>query len=439
MEWDRRALAVLEALHNGGHRAVLVGGCVRDSLLGIPLHDYDACTSALPEEIKAACRGFRCVDTGIRHGTVTVISEGLPVEVTTFRTESGYSDHRRPDRVEFTDDLTLDLGRRDFTINALAWEPHGITDPWGGQADLQQRCIRCVGDPDRRFEEDALRILRGLRLAAQLEFTIDGPTTAAIHSHAGDLGLVAWERISGEFVRLLCSPGAEQILLDYPDVVGVVLPELAPAMGFDQHTPHHVYDVYTHCVKALSAVPPTPVLRLAALLHDVGKPPVFSMDEHGTGHFYNHVPAGLPLAEQALTRLRLDTRTREQVLLLIQHHHLPVECSRKWVGRWLSRLGEDIFFDLLALKQADSAACAPHPEEDRLLTKVEALARNYLTEKPCLSLKELAVNGRDAMEAGLRGRSIGLALRSLLDRVAQGELQNDRSILLGELKKASPN
>ena len=216
MNWDPRALAVLERLTRSGHRAVLVGGCVRDSLLSIPLHDYDAATSARPSEILAACADLRCVETGIKHGTVTVISDGLSVEVTTFRRETAYSDHRHPDGVEFTDDLAEDLSRRDFTINAMAWEPGGLVDLHGGQEDLEQKIVRCVGDSDRRFEEDALRLLRGLRLAAQLEFTIHPDTAAAIHRHADDLRHVAWERISAEFLRLICSPGAKQVLLDFP-------------------------------------------------------------------------------------------------------------------------------------------------------------------------------------------------------------------------------
>ena len=213
VKWDARVLAVLEQLEQAGHRAVLVGGCVRDRLLGRPLHDYDGATSALPDQIISACNRFRCLETGKKHGTITVLSQGLPVEVTTFRTEAGYSDHRHPDQVAFTPDLALDLARRDFTINAMAWGRDGLVDLYGGQADLENRLIRCVGDPDQRFEEDALRLLRGLRLAAQLEFSIYPDTARAIHSHAQDLAHVAWERICAEFLRLICSPGSGPILL----------------------------------------------------------------------------------------------------------------------------------------------------------------------------------------------------------------------------------
>ena len=434
LNWDKRALEVLDALHQRCHRAVLVGGCVRDSLLSIPLHDYDGATSALPEEIKQACAAFHCVETGIKHGTVTVISGGLPVEVTTFRKESGYSDHRRPDHVDFTDDLTEDLARRDFTVNAIAWEPDGLTDPFGGQEDLNRHLIRCVGDPDRRFEEDALRVIRGLRLAAQLGFELHPDTAAAIRRHIPDLSLVAWERISAEFLRLICSPGAVQILLDFPRLVTQIIPELTPTVGFDQRNHHHIYDIYTHSVKALELVPPVPALRLAALLHDVGKPDVFSVDENGEGHFYNHVPRSVELAGNALTRMKLDKATRSKVLLLIERHHLPVEASERWAGKWLSRLGEENFFDLLALKRADSGASAPHPGEKENFDRIEAIARDLLARTPCLTLKDLAVNGRDAVAAGLSGRDIGQRLHYLLGQVAEGALPNDRAVLLPYLK-----
>lgn len=436
LQWDPRALAVLERLDRAGHRAVLVGGCVRDSLLSIPLHDYDAATSALPEEIEAACAGLRCLETGIQHGTITVLSDGLPIEVTTFRKEGTYSDHRHPDQVEFTGDLALDLARRDFTINAMAWESSGLVDLYGGQADLTARLVRCVGAPDRRFAEDALRLLRGLRLAAQLDFTIHPDTAAAIRRHAPELSHVAWERISAEFVRLLCSPGAGRILWDFPEVVCQILPELAPAVGFDQRNPHHIYDVYTHSIKALEAVPPKPALRLAALLHDVGKPATFSLDEQEVGHFYGHPKVSAALADQALARLRLDKATRTRVVELVARHDLPVECSEKWAGRWLSRLGEELFFDLLALKQGDASACAPREPDGRepdgraLLSQVESLARDLLERQPCLTLKDLAVSGKDVMAAGLEGPAVGEMLRTLLAQVAEGSLPNDRGVLL---------
>ena len=408
-QFDPRALRVLERLKEAGHQAVLVGGCVRDGLLGLAPHDYDAATSALPQEILSACSEFRCVETGIAHGTVTVLCEGLPVEVTTFRREGTYSDHRHPDQVAFTTSL---------------------------EEDLNKRQVRCVGFPDLRFQEDALRLLRGLRLAAQLDFALHPDTADAIRRNLSQLSHVAWERISAEFVRLLCSPAAGRILLDFPDAAVQVISELGPCVGFDQRNPHHRYDVYTHSVKALEAVSPVPALRLAALLHDVGKPPSFSLDGQGVGHFYGHPKVSARLAEDALLRLRLDNHTQERVLLLVARHDLPVEPTRQWVGRWLSRLGEKAFFQLMELKAADGLACGtPADGQEEARKEAEVLARQVLGERPCLTLKELAINGRDAMAAGLTGPDIGRVLRALLEQVAEGTLPNERTVLLQRLEQ----
>lgn len=435
-DWDPRALAVIDYLEQAGHRAVLVGGCVRDSLLHLEPHDYDVATSALPEEIETACAGLRCVKTGEKHGTVTVLSNGLPVEVTTFRREGAYSDHRHPDRVEFTADLAQDLARRDFTINAMAWGRDGRVDPFDGQGDLERRLVRCVGNPDRRLEEDALRLVRGLRLCAQLEFSIHPDTAAAIRRHTGQLAHVSWERISAEFVRLICAPGAGRVLLEFPEAVAQVLPELALSIGFDQRNVHHCYDVYTHSVKALERVPPEPALRLAALLHDVGKPQSFSLDDQGVGHFYGHAKVSAALADQALRRLRVDNATREKAVALVDRHHLPVEPTQKWAGRWLARLGEEPLFDLLALKRGDALACAPGAEgEADILTRAEEEARELLRSRPCLTLRDLAVDGRDAMAAGLSGPDIGRVLGELLEQTAEGKIPNERETLLARLHK----
>ncbi|MGI5962762.1 MAG: CCA tRNA nucleotidyltransferase [Lawsonibacter sp.] len=435
-EFDPRALSVLERLKAAGYQAVFVGGCVRDSLRALPPHDYDAATSARPEEILRVCGDLHCIETGIQHGTITVLSQGLPVEVTTFRREGTYSDHRHPDQVSFTPYLEEDLARRDFTINAMAWDGCTLIDPFGGLEDLRRRQIRCVGNPDQRMEEDALRLLRGLRLAAQLEFHLCPSTAQAIRSHTPQLSLVAWERICHEWLRLLCGPGAEPILLEFPQVTVQVIPELQPAVGFDQHSPYHYYDVYTHSVKTLAGVSPSPALRLAALLHDLGKPATFSLDEQGTGHFYAHPQIGATLAGTTLERLRVDRTTREHVIALIARHHLPVEPTRPWVGRWLSRLGKSLFFDLLAIKRADAMACAPRLNGGLdFLAQVEQLAQDILAQPHCLSRSDLAINGQDALTAGLSGPEVGHALTILLDEVAQGKLENSRPVLLQQLRQ----
>ena len=435
--WDLRALAVLERLNAAGHRAVLVGGCVRDRLMGRTPHDYDAATSARPEQIREACAPMRVVETGVRHGTVTVLSGGLPVEVTTFRREGRYTDHRRPDRVEFTGDLGEDLARRDFTINAMAWEPSGLTDPFGGRADLAAGVIRCVGEPERRFGEDALRLLRALRFAAQLDFRLEEGTAAGVRACAPQLACVSRERVAEELKRLVCGPAAGRVLLDCPEVLTrQVLPELAPAVGFDQRNPHHSYDVYTHCVRALERVPAEPGLRLAALLHDVGKPGCCTVDREGVGHFYGHGAAGAELADACLRRLRLDIALRERVVTLIRRHDLQLEPEPRLVKRWLGRLGPELFFQWTALAKADAGAKFPDqaPGAARW-EQVEALARQILAERPCLTLRDLEADGNDALARGLRGPAVGRALAALLEEVMEGRLPNHRAELMAELDR----
>ncbi len=440
INWDPRALEILDRLRNAGFQAVLVGGCVRDSLLGRPLHDYDAATSARPEQVLELCQGFHCLETGLKHGTVTIINRHLPVEVTTFRSESGYSDHRRPDHVAFTDSLLEDLSRRDYTINAIAWDDGAPKDPFGGEADLQARLVRCVGDPDRRFEEDALRPLRGLRLAAQLDFELEEETARAIRRHIPDLAHVSWERIAAEFIRLICSPGAVRILLDWPDAVSAIIPELAPVIGFGQTADPQRPDLYAHTIRTLEGVPPEPPLRLAALLHDAGKPRVFREDAPEQERFRGHEEESASLAKQALRRLRLPNVLQERATLLVSLHHLPLEASPRWARHWLSRLGSEALQHLLVLKRADLLAGAADARELRILDETEAAVRDCIREQPCLNIRSLAVNGRDAMAAGLSGPSIGKALQSLLDAVLDGELPNEREALLHRLDEiATPD
>lgn len=432
--WDPRALAVLEALEGAGYQAVLVGGCVRDALIGKAPHDYDAATAARPEEMLRVFGGWKVAQTGRRHGTLTIFSSGLPVEVTTFRTEEAYTDHRHPDGVAFTTSLEADLARRDFTVNAMAWSRSGLADPFEGQADLGAKLLRCVGEADRRFQEDALRILRCLRFAAQLDFTICRDTSAALQRQLPLLDFVSRERVAEEFLKLICSPGAERVLLEYPQAAVRVLPELGAAVGFDQHSPYHCYDVYTHSVKAMGQVPPERVLRLAALLHDVGKPPTYAPDEQGVGHFPGHTKTGAQLADQALRRLRLDNATREQAVTLISRHGMRLPVQERVVRRWLSKLGPELFFALMALDQADNRAKQPDMVPDgRHWRELNSMAQKALAQKACLSLGDLAVNGRDALAAGLSGPEIGRALNALLADVVEGRRPNQRDVLLAAL------
>ena len=319
------AARALARLHEAGFEAWLVGGCVRDMLLGCAPKDYDLATSARPEETKAVFPGETVLETGIRHGTVTVLLEGMPLEITTYRVDGAYSDARHPDGVTFADNLRADAARRDFTINAMAYAPgRGLRDYFGGQADLRAGCLRAVGDPGTRFQEDALRILRGLRFAAVLDFSLEEETDRAARRYAPLLTKVSAERCAAELGKLLCGPAAGRILRAYPAVLGVVIPELLPMVGFAHRNAHHCYDVWTHTAVAVDHVPPRLPLRLAMLLHDMGKPDTFSLGEDGQGHFYGHPRRSVELAEGILTRLRFPRRTREQVLCLVPPAGAPL-------------------------------------------------------------------------------------------------------------------
>ena len=336
----------------------------------------------------------------------------------------------------FTRSLREDAARRDFTVNAMAYHPRrGLWDGFGGQEDLRNKIIRCVGDPETRFREDGLRILRALRFASVLDFAIEPETERAARETAPLLDQIAAERLSAELGKLLCGPGAGTVLRDYPDVLGVLLPELLPMVGFDQRNDHHCYDLLTHTAAAVDGAPPDLTLRLAMLLHDAGKPETFSLGEDGQGHFYGHAGRSAAMAEDILRRLRFPNRVRERVSALVRCHDHPLAPDPKQVRRWLNRLGEEGFFALLAVRRADTLALAP-PYRSRVetLDEIETLARSILAEAPCLTLRDLAVDGRDLMALGYTGPALGRALRSLLDRVLEGSLANARKDLLAALE-----
>ena len=422
---------ILETLETAGHRAWCVGGCVRDALLGRTPEDWDVTTAARPEETMALF-GDRAVPTGLRHGTVTIRTAAGGVEVTTLRRDGAYRDHRRPESVTFTDSLEEDLRRRDFTVNALALDPAGeLQDPLGGREDLAAGVLRCVGDPDRRFGEDALRILRGARFAAQLGFAVHPDTAAAIHRNRELLGDIAPERIWTELKKLVAGDRAAEVLRAYPDVIGVFWPEVLPMVGFDQRNRHHCYDVWEHTLHALAAVKPETELRLAMLLHDIGKPNCFTVDEQGNGHFYGHPAESARLAAEMLRRLRADRATTETVVRLVSWHDRNIPRTRPGVARALAALGERDLRRLLDVKRTDNLAQAPdyrflQGEIDR----AEAILDQLLAEGACVSLGQLAVNGRDLLAMGLSGPAVGRALRTLLDAVLEERLPNERAALL---------
>lgn len=436
MEIPEYVKNVLTALETAGHEAWCVGGCVRDLLLGRVPEDWDVTTNALPEETMALF-GSHAFPTGLQHGTVTVRAEHRSVEVTTYRVDGTYHDHRRPETVAFTPSLEEDLRRRDFTVNAMALDLQGnLRDPFGGQADLNAGILRCVGEADRRFGEDALRIMRGLRFAAVLGFRIERATAESIHTHRDLLEDIAAERIQVELFKLLCGKNAAAVLREYPDVLGVFWPEVLPMVGFDQRNRHHCYDVWEHTLHAVEAVPAELVLRCAMLLHDVGKPQCFTVDEAGNGHFYGHPEISRELADAMLRRLKCATEFRETVVRLVAWHDRNIPRTDRGIRRAMRALGEENLRRLILIKRADNLAQAPeYRDTQREIDKAEAILDKLLAADACFSLRQLAVNGRDLAALGLSGPEIGRTLNRLLDQVVDGELPNERETLLEAARK----
>ena len=425
------ALEVLEQLHNAGFAAYVVGGCVRDSLLGRTPGDWDITTAARPEQVHGALPHIPVLDTGLQHGTVTAVTEGMRLEITTFRTEGTYSDHRRPDSVTFAQRVEDDLSRRDFTVNAMAFSPQtGLVDPFGGQADLRAGILRAVGDPQKRFDEDALRILRGLRFAARLGFVIEEQTAAAMHRQKHLLTALAQERIQAELLPTLCAPYAVEVLRQYRDIFAVILPEIAPMFDFDQRNKHHLYDVWEHTLHTLEHIAPQPDLRLVMLLHDCAKPARFTVDFRGDGHFYGHAAQGALIARQALERLRCPQALTQRVVRLIHYHDHDILPTRKSLLRWLGKLDERDLRDLLHIKIADNLAQHPKYLRVERFQNTLALLDALLAEQPCFDRSGLAVNGSDLAALGYTGPAIGQALDRLVAAVIDGQADNEKSALL---------
>ncbi|MCI1956290.1 MAG: HD domain-containing protein [Oscillospiraceae bacterium] len=429
---------ILRKLTGNGQEACVVGGCVRDSLLGRKPNDWDVATSSRPEETKRIFAGTPTIETGLKHGTVTVLSGGMPVEVTTYRVDGAYSDGRHPDAVAFTGSLKEDLARRDFTINALAYRPgSGLVDLFGGRDDLAGRRIRCVGEADRRFREDGLRILRALRFASVLGFSIEQETAAAALRNRELLDRIAKERIQAEFTKLLCGKGAAKILREYREIIARFIPEIRPAFGFEQHNPHHSFDVWEHTLRCVDAVEPEPALRLAVFLHDLGKPSCYSRDADGVGHFYGHAAAGGELARKILARLRYDKKTAGTVLTLVKCHDQPLPPDERLLRRRLNKLGEKNLRLLFRVAAADTKGKSP-ADRARLasLRKAEAVLETLLARNACFSLGGLAVNGGDLLKIGVpEGTEVGRTLRALLDAVMDGKCPNSKEALLAYARK----
>ena len=429
------AETILRMLNEAGHEASVVGGCVRDALLGRIPHDWDICTSAKPTETVAVFSGqFPVIETGIRHGTVTVVVAGEPFEITTYRIDGAYADNRHPDSVSFTTSLKEDLARRDFTINAMAYSPSdGLCDPFHGREDLAAGWIRAVGDPGQRFHEDGLRVMRALRFSATYGFTIEPATSAAVQACRNLLKNLSAERLRDELCKLLMGKDAERILLDYREVMAVVIPELESCFSCPQNSPWHDLDVYSHLVRSVALAEEDLIVRLTMLLHDIGKPACRSTDENGIGHFYGHASVSTAMADEILRRLRFANETRAAVTQLVKWHDVCCEREEKAVRRQLSRLGEEQFHRWIKVQRADVFAQAPKERQKRLaeLDELETLAAGILAEKQPLTLHDLAVNGDDLIALGIvPGPELGAVLQKLLDHVLEVPEDNTKEKLL---------
>lgn len=425
-------------LNSAGYRACAVGGCIRDSIMGKIPSDWDICTSALPEETLRVLNKPNIIENGLKHGTVTVRYDNVNYEITTFRTDGAYSDNRHPESVTFVTDLREDLSRRDFTVNALAYDPeNGLTDCFGGEQDIKDGIIRCVGDPDRRFNEDGLRIMRALRFSSVLGFSIEEKTAASIHKNAELLRNISAERITSEFSKMIVGKDAERILTEYPDVLSVFIPEIKPMIGLEQKNPHHCYDVWTHTVKAVSFIQPETLLRLTAFMHDIGKPKCFTVDGDGIGHFKGHPAVSEKMAGEILRRMKYDNNTIDSVKLLVRLHDKRPPAEPKYVRRFLSETGPDMFLPLMELKRADALAQSGFRREEKLRypEKLTELYYSELKAKTAYSPKTLELKGGDLISLGITdGRRIGEILRAVLESVIEGELENDKEVLIGYVR-----
>lgn len=427
---------IIKRLYENGHSAYVVGGCVRDMLQGVQPHDWDVCTSALPDEVAHIFADHKVIPTGLKHGTVTVI-DAEPVEITTFRAESDYSDGRHPDEVIFVENIIDDLARRDFTVNAMAYSPYeGFADPFSGFADLKAGVLRCVGDPRERFREDALRIMRALRFMSQKGLRADPATENTIRRYYKNLEFVSQERITDEFTKFMCGSGAAELLDEYREVFCFIIPELEAAIGFDQHSPYHNRDVWHHTLCAVNDIPPEPVFRLTMLFHDIAKPVVCIIDDNGRGRFQGHPAKGAEMAENILRRMKYSRNMTEHIVTLIKYHDVKIRLERPDVRRWLGRLGKDIFDELMYVRHADASG-----KYERYLAEAESknaelarIAESITAAGECVDIKGLAVDGNDISAAGLKGADIGKALNELLEAVITEKVPNEKESLLKYLK-----
>lgn len=437
MEIPEQIEEVLEKLETAGFEAYIVGGCVRDGIMGKTAHDYDITTSAEPRETERVFSDCRVVETGIKHGTVTVLFKGMSVEITTFRVDGDYPDGRHPSEVSFSRNLEDDLARRDFTMNAIAYSPRrGIIDIYGGETDINARVIRCVGEPEKRFSEDALRVMRALRFSSVLGFDIEENTKSAIFLKKETLAKVSKERIFSELKQLLCGGNVKKVLLEYREVFAEIIPEIRAMFDYDQHSKYHNSTLFEHTARAVEAAPAREEMRLAMFFHDIGKPACRSTDENGEGHYYGHAAKSAELADKILRELKCDNALRVRVCEIIKYHDIPIELSHRAIKRQLSKLGGELFCDVMEAHIADDSAKQPFTlARTETARQAIRIAEEIAQEKPCLDLKALAVNGGDLKEIMEPSPMMGEILGELLSEVVDGTLENDKAALMARARE----
>lgn len=423
MNLPNDAKMLISLFEQNGHTAYAVGGCVRDALMGVAEKDIDITTSATPEQTEQilANNGIKFIETGIKHGTVTALVNHIPYEITTFRTEGKYADNRHPDSVNFVDDVTLDLARRDFTMNAIAYnDTVGFVDCFGGVDDIKNKIIRAVGDPDKRFEEDALRIMRCIRFASVLGFDVEKHTSRAVHDNKDLLKNIAVERIYVELIKLLMGKNCEQVLLEYKDVIGVIIPELVPTFDCRQVSKWHIYDVYTHIAKSVAVAPKKDYIRLALLFHDIAKPQTKTTDENGNDHFKFHGFEGEKITATVLKRLKVSNDVFNKVTMLVKYHDDHITTKHKNIKKWLRVFGEDMIFDYIDLKIADLSThnLTYSQEEIDNLYKIREITAQVIASGEPYRVSDLAITGKDLIEIGYKGHEIAEELDALVKIVS---------------------
>ena len=434
---------IIKKLNNANYEAYICGGAVRDSLMNQTPHDWDICTSAIPEEIMEVFKGEEIIPTGLQHGTVTLVIDKTPYEITTFRVDGEYTDSRHPDSVEFTTDIVKDLSRRDFTINAMAYHPdEGLIDPFNGYKDIQKRIIRTVGKAENRFKEDPLRVLRAIRFSIKMKFAIHYSTIFGIKSCYSLLKRISEERITSEINQMIIYPNFYREFSRYDYVFSFVIPELKDCIMFNQKNPYHIYNVYDHTSWSLSYAPDDLVTKLALLFHDIGKPQCQHFDDFGVGHFHGHAKLSAEIADERLKKLKYDNETRKKVVELVSYHDVTFVYTekeiKKCVKRWLNKIGEEQFRRLLDIRLADVLAQAPEYALNRInnIHNLLNALEEVLKEKDCFTLKELEINGNDLIAIGIKqGKEIGNILNTLLEKVINEELENKKEVLFEYVEK----